>query len=197
MNNEVCTGWTEATTDVNKALIGLISCLESGYNAWLEIRKNGDQDFPIKISNPVLNKPENWTMSYGIPRPKDNFANERFLNETEKDLTLNWIAVFGEKEAADNYYKTGKVSKENFKGMGYCHAVKIEDANKYRKSLDGYSGYSYWATRWQPRNEIPYWMSAQIEQVFTVCYTHEPCNKAEAIRKAGEFLIQYANTING
>ena len=196
MSKEIRTSWTQATTDAHRALMGLLSCLDAGYNAWLEIRKNGDQDFPIMIPNPELEKPENWTMSYGIPRPKDNFADEKFLNETEKDLTLNWTAVFGEKEAAENYYRTGKLSKDNIKGIGYCHAVRIQDANEFRKAIDGYSGYGYWATRWQPQKGISYRVPAQIEQVFTVCNTQEPCNKARTIKRAGEFLIQYANTIN-
>jgi hypothetical protein len=187
------TNWTNATTDINKAMIGLISCLDAGYNAWIEIQTNGNQDYPIRIKNPELDKPENWTGSIGIPRPTGNFIDEKFFNETEKDLTQNWIALFGDKEAADNYYKTGVVSKAQLKGMGYCHAVKISDANKLR--TDGYE-YGYWAERWKPRDNIPYWVvDKSIDKVFVICYNKESVNRADSLIKAGEFLIEYANTL--
>lgn len=37
--SKVHTTWTEATTNVNKAMIMLLSCLDSGKNAWIELRK--------------------------------------------------------------------------------------------------------------------------------------------------------------
>ena len=54
--SKVHTTWTEATTNVNKAMIMLLSCLDSGKNAWIELRKNGDQAYPIRMKNPALDK---------------------------------------------------------------------------------------------------------------------------------------------
>lgn len=49
------TNWTTATTNYQEALLALQACKGSCRTCWLELRENGDQDFPIKIVNPVLN----------------------------------------------------------------------------------------------------------------------------------------------
>lgn len=51
------TNWTTATTNYQEALLALQACKGSCRTCWLELRENGDQDFPIKIVNPVLNDP--------------------------------------------------------------------------------------------------------------------------------------------
>ena len=84
---ETYTNWTAATNNPNKAIIGLVSCLESGKNAWIEIRKNGEQDYPLKIKNPALENPFNWEIMYGVPRNEKEMMNHKYFNDTEKDLT--------------------------------------------------------------------------------------------------------------
>ena len=103
--SKVYTTWAEATNNASKAMMGLISCIESGKNAWIEVRRNGDQAYPIKIKNPALDDPYNWEMNYGVPKNENDFLNDHYFNETEKDLTYNWIACFGEKEAIEEYQK--------------------------------------------------------------------------------------------
>ena len=186
------TSWTEATESPYQATIGLISCLKSGRNAWIELQRNGNQDFPIKTPNPELANPFNWTMLYGIPRDNESLANHHYLNDTEKDLTYNWQACFADKEAADEYIATGKPTKGLLKGMGVCIPVKTTDAESLRE--DGYK-YGAWVTFWQPKDNIPYWIPADIERVYVVCFNNEPVNERESLRKAGEFLLNLAQDI--
>ena len=187
------TSWTEATTDYVVALQSLISAVEAGKNAWIEIRKNGEQDFPIMIPNPALNHPKAWTMCYATKRNEEDLLNHRYLNETEKELTYNYTTAFGEQEAIDRYYETGVLTKENFFGVGICHAVKIKDAIEYRKNIDGYNSFSYWVTFWQPR-EGAYRVPADIERVFTICYDDQPIiSKKELLKKATDFIFQNIN----
>lgn len=86
------TNWTTATTNYQEALLALQACKGSCRTCWLELRENGDQDFPIKIVNPVLNDPFAWEFSYGTYMNPELLLRHNFLNDTERDLTYNWIA---------------------------------------------------------------------------------------------------------
>lgn len=197
MSDKVYTNWSQATNNASRAMMGLISCIEHGMNAWIELRKNGEQDHPMKIKNPELDNPFNWTMSFGVPRDGAELLNHNYFNDTEKDLTMNWTACFGEPDAIKEYQEHGKITKELFKGQGTCHPVKIADANFYRKNTlgDNYK-YEFWVTYWQPKDKIPYWVvDESVGDVFTVCYNDEPVDKAEAIRKAARFMMDYADSL--
>lgn len=194
---ETRTTWTDATTDPITAIIGLISCLESGKNAWIELRKNGDQDRPVMKKNPELDNPFNWTMHYGEIRNDEKIKKSDFFNETEKDLTLNWTACFGEEQAIRNYQEKGILSKGLIQQTGICHPVRIEDANRYRKEITGDNyHYEYWMTYWIPKDKIPYRIiDTDIGKVFTICYNDEPTDKVENLQKAAQFLMDYAEYI--
>jgi hypothetical protein len=185
------TNWTQATTDVHAAMIGLISCLDSGRNAWLEIQVNGEQSFPIKKKNPALDDPFNWTMSYGVPRNERELNEYRFFNATEEDLTRNWYCAFGDQTAHDLYVNERKVTKELFRGYGIITPVRFEDIDKWRAEQGaGPFGYS-WVTHWQPIRDIPYWIvDDSIKEVFVVCSDGKVQDRKESLRQAGEFLIK-------
>lgn len=197
----VKTNWTKATTDANKALMGLLSCIQSGCNAWIEVRKNGDQDYPVEKVNPELDNPFNWEFAYGTPRNEEEMAKHRYLNDTEKDLTYNWTDAFGTPEAIEKYQKTGEVTPGLFNGQGTSCPVRIVDANRYRKEIkgDGYE-YNFWAAYWRPKEGIDvYVLDDEIDEVFVICYDNSPENipdKKDLIRKAGEFLLAYADGLN-
>lgn len=194
---KVSTNWTSATTEPEKALLGLVSCLEAGKNAWIEIRKNGDQAFPIMKSNPKLDNPFNWEMMYGTPRNIIELEKHKYFNETEKDLTYNWTCCYGEAAAIEEYQKTGKISAGMFKGIGIGHPVKIQDVNAYRKQIGKPCDHSYWATFWKPKEGISYKIvDESIGDVFTICFDEEPVDKIEALRKAGRFLQDYADYLS-
>ena len=195
--SKVYTTWTEATNNVSKAMMGLVSCIESGKNAWIEVRKNGEQACPIKIKNPALDNPFNWEMMCGVPRNETELMNHKYFNDTEKDLTYNWTACFGEENAIKEYQSNGTITKELFNGVGICHPVRIKDANFYRKNIlgDNYE-YGYWVTYWKPKKNIPYWVvDDSIGDVFTICFDDEIVDKAKAIRKAAQFMMEYADKI--
>lgn len=194
---DVKTNWTISTVNPTEALIGLVSCIEAGYEAWIEVRQNGDQEYPAQMKNPELNNPFNWTMSYGIPKNIKKIEEYKFFNDTEKDLTMNWINVFGDKEAVMEYQKTGKVIEGLLFGSSLSCPVRIDDANWYRANItkDNYR-YGYWIDMWKPKQDIPYMVTdLSIKKVFTVCYTEpfEKIDKKSLLSKASEFLTEYAN----
>jgi len=196
MNTAVYTNWTKATKNPSEAMLGLISCIEHGCNAWIEIRKNGEQDFPIIIKNPELDNPFNWTMSYGVPRNESEMMKYNYFNETERDLTYNWVACFGSEESIKQYQENGLVTKGLSLGIGKCHPVRVEDANTYRREITGDNyKYSYWVTYWQPIDGISRWVVDERQgEVFTICYNKEPVNKFEAMKKAADFLYQLSKS---
>lgn len=190
---QISTSWTKATQNVSEALMGLVSAINAGKNAWIEMRKNGDQAFPIQRVNPLLDDVRNWTMAYGVPRNEKDIETHRFVNAVERDLTLNYTALFGDEASAEHYYQTGELTEGNFKGMGYCHAVKMSDATEYRKKSDGYQ-YGYWATFWKPKEGISYYVvDESIENVFVVCTNNETIHPKMAYQRASEFLAQLAS----
>lgn len=192
---KIHTDWSEATTNVNKAMMALLSCLETGKNAWIELRKNGDQAYPVRRRNPALDDPFNWTMAYGVPKMND--GDHVYFNDTERDLTENWIATFGTEEAVVAYRKDRTISKDLFRGIGLEYPVRIADANRYRREIkgDGYE-YGYWRVCWKPKVGIPYWVAdGSVGDVFTVCYTDEPVDRKTAVRRAAEFLADYAERL--
>lgn len=146
--NNVHTGWMPATTDPTEAMLGLTSCLQAGLNAWIETRKNGDQKFPIVMKNPALDNPFNWTMSYGTVRDNDDLEKYRYFNDTERDLTYNWTAGFGDLWAITEYRQTGAIREGLLKGAGICFPIRIADAERYRREIarDNYANYHYFVT---------------------------------------------------
>jgi hypothetical protein len=199
MGKKIYTNWTEATTNVSKAFMGLLHAIDSGYEAWLEIQDNGKQDYPVKIVNPTLDNPFNWTSYIGVPRDFKAILDHKYINDTEKDLTVNWIDCFGTLEAIEHYQKTGELIDGAINSCGRSHPVRIKDANNYRKNKDGYE-YGFWMNWWKPKDEVPYWIpDPNIKKVFVVCTygKNSLLDKQEAIKKAGKFLTQYANMIGG
>lgn len=195
--NEIYTNWTTATVNPYEAVMGLLSCLNAGKNAWIERRPNGSQGLPIMKKNPELDNPFNWEMLYGAPRNEEEMKKHNYFNETEKDMTYNWTACFGEKEAIEEYQKSRTVTEGMFKGIGICHPVRIEDADYYRKEIlkDGYK-HGYWVTWWKPKDSIPrYVVDDSIRDVFVICYNDGPVNKKAAAENAARFLMDYADTL--
>lgn len=192
---EVNTRWTHATKNPSEALAGLVSCLEAGNNAWLELRDNGDQEFPIMKVNPKLDDPFNWTMMCGVPRNEKEMREKNYLNETEKDLTFNWMAGFGTKEAVEKYQQTGEVTEGLLSGVGVSSPVRIKDADFYRAQFTGDNyKYGFFVTYWKPKDGIKQYIPDEsVGKVFTVCCSNGPVDKKEAARKAAAFLLAYAD----
>lgn len=99
IDTTVCTNWTKATTNLLDAISSLQYAIQCGYNAWIEIRKNGDQAYPIEKNTGAENNPFNWTGLYGLPKALEN---HKYLNDTERDLTENWMQAFGDAKAIED-----------------------------------------------------------------------------------------------
>ena len=132
---EKYTSWTEATLNPFKAVKGLVSCLQSGRNAWIERQENGKQDFPLVENNPDLSDISNWTSSgaYGCrdwEAEKKKIEADAKMHPTAKKLKLEYTTAFGTEKEYQKYLKTGKVK---FRGIGKCYFVKYEDLVKTRK----------------------------------------------------------------
>lgn len=122
------TNWTTATTNYQEALLALQACKGSCRTCWLELRENGDQDFPIKIVNPALNDPFAWEFSYGTYMNPESLLRHNFLNDTERDLTYNWIAGFGNPVAIELYRKNRELTEGLNAGIDTCFPIRIADA---------------------------------------------------------------------
>lgn len=196
----VRTSWSKATTDPNIAVADLIACLQSGLNAWIEVQKNGEQEFPIMRVNPELDDPFNWTSLYGAYQKLD--PEITYLNDMEKELTLYWMQAFGTNKAVRAYKEDGSITQGLIEGGGVSFPVRIKDAQEYRDTYkkDGYC-YQYpsfnrpvWMNRWKPKEGVPtYVPDPDIKEVFVICYNcEEPCLKDNLLR-ASEFLKKCAD----
>lgn len=202
-NATINTNWTKATTDPQEALSSLMSCLLCGHNAWLEIRKNGDQSLPISIINPELDDPFNWEFNFGSFATTASIT--KFLNETEKDLMLNWEHAYATKEAAEAYRKHGKITKGLFNGSGESIPVKRRDAQRYRDTFvkDGYqyqkpsSSKPTWMNFWRPKKNIRLWVpDPKIQYVFTVCFDNKERDLYTSLKRAENFFKECAEHLD-
>ena len=180
--NKTHTGWRKATTDPNEAMIGLVSCLECGYNAWIELRANGDQELPVMKKNPVLDDPFNWVLYYETTTGQKELETHPYFNDTEKDLTHNWIAAFSTVEAAAAYRKDGTLMEGLIAGNGGTQCpVRKTDAERYRRDITGDNyKYTFFTDFWKPKDDIPMWvLDEDVKEVFVVCYREEKADKKE------------------
>ena len=191
------TNWSKTTLDPQEAMLNLTACIGAGHHAWIEIQKNGEQEFPIQKKNPLLDNPFYWTMMVGQIRNEKDLKEMKFFNETEKDLTYNWTHCFGTKEAIQAYQERGEILEGLIQSSGICHPVRIQDANYYREKItgDGYK-YGYWMTRWRPITGVPYWVTdTSIKDVFVICYDDDipaGSDTAALLKNAAAFLLKYA-----
>jgi len=155
---EINTKWLTPKTNIFSALWCLKSALASGHNARLIKMKNEDCEYPIKIKH-VDEDFRNYEFNIGKLRTRQEVIDDQNMDDFQKHLTLNYKTCYGSEEAMNTYYETGKLSLDNFRGMGRSHLVKIDDiiffftthpdvkiqkrADNYIKQYKSPSGMSY------------------------------------------------------
>ena len=124
------TNWSTPKTNFLAGMNELRKCLASGHNAVLMRELNENCAYPIKVKNFDLNF-RNYESYSGRPSTVAEIRAMSNLTDFEKDLSINYSAVFGTPEAMETYYETGQLSADNFRGVGRSHIVKNSDAVKY------------------------------------------------------------------
>jgi hypothetical protein len=120
------TNWSSPKKNMLAGINDLRKCLASGYNARLIRARNENCAYPIKIKNNITDF-RCYEFANGSLSTKDEILADASMSEFEKNLSLNYKACFGTEEAVKSYYETGVCSKDNFKGVGRSHLVKVTD----------------------------------------------------------------------
>jgi hypothetical protein len=122
------TNWSKP----NKTFLGGVRTLAKAlrsYNAQLIKVDNKDCEYPIKIDL-LKNSNERWKdyeFSMGYVRSVNTINSDKSLSDYEKYLAINFVNLYGSREAVNHYYETGELTTENNKGVGVSHIVKRED----------------------------------------------------------------------
>jgi hypothetical protein len=124
------TNWSSPKTNFLAGMNELRKCLASGHNAVLVRELNENCAYPIRVKNHNLDF-RCYEFYSGHPSSVAEIQAMKNLSDFEKDLSINYSAVFGTPEAIETYYNTGQLSADNFRGMGKSHIVKNSDAIKY------------------------------------------------------------------
>ena len=131
------TNWSSPKTNIFAGMNDLRKCLASGYNARLIKIRNEDCKCPIRVKDPDKDF-RHYSSYIGCGSSVNKINANPSLNEFEKYLSLNYISVFGSKEAKERYYNTGEYGADNFKNMGCSHLVKVDDYIKFLEDSKDY-----------------------------------------------------------
>lgn len=124
------TNWSSPKTNFLAGMLDLRKALAAGQKARLVRARNEDCEYPIKTKvNDVDFR--NYEFRVGYPTNRRDIMNDTSMSDFEKYLSLNYKTHYGTEEAMNRYYETGKLSADNFKGMGRSHLVKVEDMVKW------------------------------------------------------------------
>lgn len=117
------------------AINALRKCLAKGNTAILIKAYNENCEYPIVTKEKIINKDfRNYTFSAGYLSTAEKIKTSN-ANDFEKYLSLNYKSCYGTPEAIKTYYKTSVVSKDNLKGIGHNHLIKVIDLIKYYESI--------------------------------------------------------------
>lgn len=120
------TNWSTPKTNIFSGINELRKALASGYDAKLIREWNEKCEFPIRKKNHIKDF-KCYEFNNGHISTKDEILADTHMSDFEKYLTLNYKACFGSDEAMNTYYTTGVVCADNFRGVGRCHLVRVQD----------------------------------------------------------------------
>lgn len=152
------TSWTSPKTNIFAAINDLRKCLACGYKARIIRLENEKCAFPIREKDSDNNF-RNYEFNIGYVTSVNKIKVDPNLNEFEKYLTLNYVSVFGSKEAAERYYQTGEYGADNFMNTGFAHLVKVDDLIAYLKSIKDYQRASMYERQYRApehENDVSY-----------------------------------------
>lgn len=129
------TNWSSPKTNFLAGLNDLRKCLASGHNARLIRLRNEECEFPIRKKN-VDKDFRNYEFYIGYASSVNKIKESTNMSDMEKYLTLNYVNVFGTREAVEKYYSTGELSADNFKSAGVSHLIQVDDMIKFLEIND-------------------------------------------------------------
>jgi len=153
MKNQEFNQWNSASRSLSENIICALESIEKNkYKFIIKHLPNSKHQNPLKEINGALNNPFNWKCISQFHRSEEEIkkAVENAKNETEKDLLLNWILVFGEPEAIKLYENERICSKGLFKGVGACSQVRKIDMINFLKE----NGEEERAKMWEAPNQF-------------------------------------------
>ena len=149
---EMKTNWTKPSITWLAGINNLRHALAAGYRAILIRAWNQDCEYPILFKKHDTDF-RNFEASGGRATSRTAIKASTTLSDFEKNLSLNYVTLYGSQEAMDHYYATGELTPQNDLGMGRSHLVlaldfvkmlvasgKTERANMYKRQylIEGY-----------------------------------------------------------
>ena len=120
------THWSTPKTNVFAALNDLRKALSHGQNARLVKARNQDCAYSIKVKHEDQDF-KNYDRMYGKPSSINKIKARKGMSDFQKELSLNYVLVYGTPEAMQTYYETRELSADNFNGIGRAHLVHVDD----------------------------------------------------------------------
>lgn len=120
------TNWSAPKTNVFAGMLELRRALAAGMNAKLIRARNEDCGFPIKEKYEDEDF-RNYEFRSAYIRTRQEIIDDNLMSDFQKYLTLNYKTCYGTAKAKKRYYEKGLLSKDNIKGVGTAHLVKIKD----------------------------------------------------------------------
>ena len=167
MKNKEFAQWNSASRSLSE---NIICALESiGKNKYKFIVKhlpNNEHQNPLQEAHKNLDNPFNWMCTSQFHRSEEEIkrAVENAKNETEIDLILNWVWIFGEPDAIKLYENERICSNGLFKGIGTCSQVRKIDMINFLKENGEEDRAKLWedpnqyfnSGLWSPKNKNYY-----------------------------------------
>lgn len=142
--------------------------LHPGQKARIAKIKNTDAQWPITVPNPKLDYPDNWQTSFGTTMNQANLDVYKFLNDTERELTLHWQTAWNIRYC-HNCSKEYSFKVSNNPACPTCGQFNITPI--YRRIRTNDSDPNRWMYFWRPRDGIPYRVyDPSVEYVYVVVY---------------------------
>jgi len=124
------TNWTTPKRNIFAGINDFRKALAAGQNARLIKMRNEDCAYPIRVRKHDTDF-RNYELSVSYMQTRSEILRDPAMDDFHKHLTLNYKTCYGSREAVERYYETGKLSSDNFRGMGMGHLVAVEDLIRF------------------------------------------------------------------